>query len=162
MTTKKARAKKIRVDYRYTASGLDNVIIHGLEVTHDEDGEVIYCIPNINGLHRALTQAILTQETGISPKELRFIRTEMGMTQEVMAEILKVTRVTISRWETGKEQIDHNAEFVLRMIAAERLGLDLSNMGAEDVSRRCVWKAHSEPIIIDGSNPENYGRREAA
>ena len=147
----------MKQDYRYTECGLDNVIIEGIDVVKVDDGEgdELYCIPNINGLHEAITLAIITQDNGISPKELRFLRTEIGITQEQLADILKVHRVTISRWESAKEHIDPNAEFVVRQLTAEKFKLNL-NKSVEEIARSCVWKVERRPIRIDGSNPEKY------
>ena len=150
----------MKQEYRYTECGLDNVIIEGVDVVKvddvdDGEGDELYCIPNINGLHEAITLAIITQDTGISPKELRFLRTGIGITQQQLAEILKVSRGTINRWESGKEHLDPNAEFLLRQLTAEKLKLDL-NKSVEEIARSCVWKVEKRPIRIDGSNPENY------
>lgn len=152
-STKKKRRKK--VDYRYTESGLDNVIIKGVEMVTHEDGTEQVCISKIHELHRAIAHSLITRETGISAKELKFLRSEIGMTQEQLAEILKVNRVTISRWESGKEHIDSNAEFVVRRLAAELLEIDLE-MTVEEMAKSCVWKVKVPVIAIDGSNPEKY------
>ena len=69
------------MDYRYTASGLDNVTLVGLKNVCDDDGDACITIPNINGLHRAIANAIVTHPRGMSGKELRFLRTLMGKTQ---------------------------------------------------------------------------------
>ncbi len=144
-----------RQSYRYTECGVDNVVIEGLEIVTDDAGEQVYCIPNIVSLHRAIAHAIVTQETGLSGRELRFLRTEMGLSQAALGEILKVSRLTLNRWEHGKTDIAANAEVVIRMLAAERLNID-AELTIEDMAKRCVWSAEREPIRIDGSNPENY------
>lgn len=152
-----SKRKKERVDYRYAVSGLDDTIIRNLEVIHDDDGDIIYRLKNINGLHRAISHGILIQKTGISAKEIRFIRTEMGLTQEELGERLSVARGTISRWESdnAKELIDPNAEFKFRHLAAQALNIDM-NLSAEDMAKRCRWRAANRPIIIDGTDPEDY------
>ncbi|MCL2713658.1 MAG: hypothetical protein FWD68_03435 [Alphaproteobacteria bacterium] len=69
-------------DYRYTESGLDNVLIRGMNVFVDEDGgEEWITIANINALHRAIALGIIRRQTSMSGRELRFLRSEMGMTQ---------------------------------------------------------------------------------
>ncbi len=141
--------------YRYTECGLDNVVIEGVDVVIDDMGDEVYCIPNVRGLHKVIARLIVTQLRRVSPKELRFLRTEMGLTQQQLAEILKVSRVTVTRWETGSEQIDQHAEFVVRMLTAEKLGIDAA-MSVEDMARRCGWRAKRETIRIDGSNPKQY------
>ncbi len=141
--------------YKYTECGLDNVIVEGIEIVIDDAGEEVYCIPNVRGLHKVIAYMIITQQRRVSPKELRFLRTEMRLTQMQLAEILKVNRVTVTRWETGGEHMDQHAEFVVRVVAAEKLGID-TDMSMEDIARRCGWKSKAEPMLIDGRNPKQY------
>lgn len=66
--------------YRYADSGLDNVIVEGVNFVADNSGEECVMIPNINGLHRTIAHGIVVRRGSMSGRELRFIRTEMGMT----------------------------------------------------------------------------------
>lgn len=143
------------MEYRYTECGLDNVIIEGMEVVIDDAGEETYTIPYINELHRIIAHAIIVHEHGISGKELRFLRTEMGITQEEMATLLHAGRVSVSRWERGESPMDSQTEFMIRVLAAEKLGID-PQLSAAEMSRRCVWSAKDQPIRIDGSDPMHY------
>ena len=68
------------IDHRYDECGLDNVILKGLPVVVDDDGEEVITIPNVNMLHRVLAATVASKETGLQPKELRFLRTELGLT----------------------------------------------------------------------------------
>lgn len=142
-------------EYRYTECGLNNVIIRGAETAIDDDGEEMYTIPNINGLHRVIAHSIITREHGIAPEELRFLRTEMGLTQAELAELVKKDHQTVGRWERGETPIDQNAELVVRMVAAERLAI-APQVSVEDLARRCVPTAHATLIAIDGSDPQHY------
>lgn len=141
--------------YRYTECGLDNVIIHGMKVIVDDAGDEVYGIPNIVGLHKVIAHCIIARSHGISPKELRFLRTEMGMTQAELAQIVKKDHQTIGRWERGDCPIDPNAEFVIRMVAAEKLNID-PRLSREEIIRRCVPTARFEAIEIDGTDPKKY------
>ncbi len=142
-------------DYRYRECGLDNVIIRDMQVIVDDAGEEVYGIPNVTGLHKVIAHCIITREHGIMPQELRFLRTEMGLTQAEMALRVKKDHQTIGRWERGEKPIDQNAELVIRMVAAERLGID-PKISTEEMVRRCVPSAGFEMIEIDGSNPNEY------
>lgn len=141
--------------YKYIECGLDDVVIEGLEIVIDDSGEQVYCIPNLPSLHRAIAEFIIGREGGLSRKELRFLRTEMGLTQAELAEILSVSRLTITRWEQGKTEIDANAQVVIRLLAAERLDIQPS-VSVEEMTRRSVLSAEREPIRIDGSDPPQY------
>ena len=71
--------------YMYTACGLDDVIIEGLEPEVDDAGEKTYRLPNAIGLHRVIAHSLVVRSHGLSPKELEFLRTEMGLTQAELA-----------------------------------------------------------------------------
>ncbi len=143
------------ITYRYTECGLDNVTIHGMPICTDDVGEEVYCIQNIVGLHKVIAYCIITGVHGLRPEELRFLRTEMGLTQAELAEIVKKDHQTIGRWERGEKPIDQNAEYVIRTIAAERLEID-PKLSFQELARRCVPSAEAKTIEIDGSNPDEY------
>jgi DNA-binding transcriptional regulator YiaG len=142
-------------EYRYEECGLDNVVIHGMEIVVDDAGDEVYSIPNVMGLHHVIAHCIITADHGISPDELRFLRTEMGLTQAELAQLVKKDHQTIGRWERGEKPIDPNAEVVIRVIAAEKLEID-KGVSMEELARRCIPSAEFKTIAIDGSNPENY------
>lgn len=145
--------------YRYTECGLDNVIVDGVQFLTDDSGEEVVCIPNINDLHLAIAQGILLQKSSMSGKELRFLRTEMGLTQAQIAELVRREPLAISRWERGECPIDGNAEALIRLYAMEVLKLDRSAI--KDIIDRCIATAVKPPIHIDGSDPKNYQPRAA-
>jgi DNA-binding transcriptional regulator YiaG len=143
------------MDYQYTECGLDNVMIENMQVVVDDSGEEVYEIPNILGLHKVIATCIIRHPRGISPKELRFLRSEMGMTQAELAEIVKKDHQTVGRWERGEKPIDQNAEALIRLLAAERL--DLPRDGTiEELASHCVPSAKMQIITIDGGDPRNY------
>jgi DNA-binding transcriptional regulator YiaG len=124
-------------------------------VAVDDAGEQVYRIPNVMGLHGLIAHCIVIHEHGISPKELRFLRTEMAMTQGELAQILKKDHQTVGRWERGETAIDENADLIVRMIACEKLNLD-PKVGVSELAKRCVPTAEIQIIEIDGTDPKNY------
>jgi transcriptional regulator with XRE-family HTH domain len=143
------------IDYRYDECGLENVIIRGMEVRTDDSGEEVYSIPNIVGLHKVIAHCVITRAHGILPDELRFLRTEMGLTQAELAQIVKKDQQTIGRWERGEKPVDPNAEMVIRIIAAEKLGIN-PEMPMEAIAASCIPSAKFKAIEIDGSDPDQY------
>lgn len=141
--------------YRYVECGLDNVFIEGIALVVDDAGETVYSIPHITGLHRAIAKSIVSHEHGISPPELRFLRTEMGMTQAELATTLYLDRQAIGRWERGECPIDPRAEALIRAMAVNRLHLDVG-LTVEELAARCVPTAEVQMISIDGSDPSDY------
>jgi DNA-binding transcriptional regulator YiaG len=147
--------------YRYADSGLDNVMIEGVNFLTDDAGEECVIIPNINGLHKAIAHGIVHRRSSMNGSELRFLRTEMGMTQSELAIPLHREALAVSRWERGEIQIDGNAETVLRLLAIQKLGLP-DNADVTEVAGWCQPSAETPPIVIDGSDPSNYRPKLAA
>lgn len=142
--------------YRYTESGLDDVFIEGVNFRPDDAGEDAITIPNVKGLHRAIAKAVVTKQSSLTGKELRFIRTEMGMTQAELAAIVHREPLAISRWERGEVgEIDANAEALIRLHASEVLDLKIETTVKEIVSYS-VPSANTPPLRIDGSDPTDY------
>jgi transcriptional regulator with XRE-family HTH domain len=141
--------------YHYTECGLDNVIIHGISEVVDDAGEPVLTIPNVNDLHRAIAQAIVSKPYGVSGKELRFLRTEMGMTQAELAAMIHREPLAISRWERAETPVDSNAETLIRLhsIQVLRLGIVAS---VKEISGWATPRAEEIPIKIDGSDPSEY------
>lgn len=141
--------------YHYTDSGLDNVYIEGIDVLSDDTGEDCITIPNVIGLHRAIATGIVFRPAAMSGRELRFLRSEMGMTQAEMANMLHREPLTISRWERGEVPLDGSAETVIRLHAVEKLGLGREH-DVREIAGWCVQRAEMPTIVIDGSDPSNY------
>jgi transcriptional regulator with XRE-family HTH domain len=142
-------------EYRYTESGLDNVIISGAGILVDDAGTEVIKIPNINGLHRVIALGIVTRNGLMSGREMRFLRSEMGMTQAELAKMIHREPLTISRWERGEMDIDANAETVVRLHAIQTLGLPV-DLEVSEISGWAISQAVQKPILIDGSDPANY------
>jgi DNA-binding transcriptional regulator YiaG len=151
-------------DYRYTECGLDNVVIAGLEPVKDGAGQESIEIPNINMLHKAIAESIVRHENSISGKELRFLRTELGMTQTQLGQMVHRDAQSIGRWERGEVAIDAAAEALIRAHSVQVLKLDGEDEGlsVESLSERCVTSAEVQQIMIDGSTPGEYHQVDAA
>lgn len=141
--------------YRYTDSGLDNVIIEGVNFLKDDSGEECLIIPNINGLHKTIAHGIVVRRAAMSGREFRFIRTEMGMTQAELANMLHREALAVSRWERGECPIDANAEAIVRLYAIQALKLP-DSPDVREIAGWCIPSAETPPIVIDGSDTANY------
>lgn len=143
-----------RLDYRYDECGLDNVILVGLEVCEDDGGEDVVTIRNINGLHRAIAEGIARKPTGVTGRELRFVRTELGMTQAELANIVSKDVQTVGRWERGEFPIDPTAETVVRVLTLQHV-----EGAVPDIQEMVGWSVASSgepPIMIDASDPDDW------
>ena len=148
--------------YRYTECGLDNVYLEGVDVQRDDHGDEVYCIENVLGLHKMIAHTLINGHD-LTGAELRFLRSEMGLTQEELAKKLGYTRVTVTRWERGDQTIDPKVRLIVRLLAAEKLDIE-SDMTIEDMMALSTdSSAPGVTIRIDGSDPQHYKPiREAA
>ncbi|BDW99951.1 helix-turn-helix domain-containing protein [Maricaulis maris] len=149
-----------RINYRYDECGLDNVILEDFPVQMDEAGDEVITIPNVNVLHQVLVSAVAHKEGGLNPKEIRFLRSEMGMSQAELAKLIGRDGQTIGRWERGETNIDQTAEIVLRMKAIEFTGW--AGLPIDELASRTVYSAEQKPIVIDAADPTHYPRKTAA
>jgi transcriptional regulator with XRE-family HTH domain len=148
--------------YLYTECGLDNVFIEGVNFVVDDMGEETISVPNINGLHHAIATGIVAKKSSLTGRELRFLRTEMGMTQAELALTVHREPLSISRWERGEvAEIDPNAESLIRLLAKETLGLEV-DASVREIAGWSVPSALTPPLLIDGSDTDNYRLKPAA
>ena len=143
------------IDYRYDECGLDNVILKDFRIVTDDAGEEVVMIPNIGLLHRVLARAVASKESGLQPKEIRFLRTELGMTQAELAAIVGRDTQTIGRWERGESPVEQTAEMVIRKHVLEHAEGD-DGLTMEALSRLTVQSATNKPFLIDASDPAHY------
>ncbi|MDM7852343.1 helix-turn-helix domain-containing protein [Pseudochrobactrum kiredjianiae] len=137
--------------YHYIECGLDNVYINGLQFQRDDAGDEIITIPAINELHSLIATGIVTHEHGISGQELRYLRSEMGLTQSELAQFVHQDKQTIGRWERGEFAIDSKAEALIRRIAIEKLKLKVE-LGIEELSKKSVPSLNMQQINIQFEN----------
>jgi DNA-binding transcriptional regulator YiaG len=142
--------------YHYTECGLDNVLIEGMVPCKDDEGDDVCTIPNVLGLHRVIAESIVEREASMTGAELRFIRTEMGMTQAQLAKVVHHDSQSVGRWERNEFAIDQTAEALIRLLAIEQLDLNIDGKTVSQLSERCIPSASSKQIVIDGRDPSHY------
>lgn len=133
--------------YHYTECGLDNIIIEADFITIDDSGEEIVTIPAIGQLHDTIAQGLIAQENALSGTEIRFLRTEMGMTQAELAQLLHRDTQTVGRWERGEVALDATQDIVIRQLAAQKLDL-LLEASIESQSQKVTPKTYRQQIHI--------------
>lgn len=108
-----------RENYRYTASGLRNVTLLGVEVRRcGKCGDHEVVIPRIEELHRVLAASIVRRASRLTAEEVRFLRKYLGYSGVDFAKVIGVSAETVSRWENAKEPMGPSAEKLLRMLVA--------------------------------------------
>lgn len=102
--------------YLYKECGLDNIYLQNGFSIENVDGEETVSIHNVDGLWKAIGLSLVTTKKTLSPKEIRFLRNQMGKTQSELAKMLRVDDQTVARWEKRKSRMDGPADLGLRMM----------------------------------------------
>jgi putative zinc finger/helix-turn-helix YgiT family protein len=129
--------KEARVErgtYRFRESGLDNVVLKGIEIVKcPACGNEEPVIPNLDGLLRVLAVALVTSRLPLSGAEVRYLRKYLEMSGEQFARILHTDKSTLSKWETGAVNIGSKSDLLIRAVALN-LGRGLRD-NAEQITR---------------------------
>jgi putative zinc finger/helix-turn-helix YgiT family protein len=103
--------------YHYTESGLDNVVIFGINQYECKAcDEIFVSIPKLEQLHLLLGRELCCKKGLLSGQEIRFLRKEIHMKGKELANALGVTPPTISRWENDREEIGETQDRLLRSL----------------------------------------------
>lgn len=104
-----------RVPYR---SGLPHTFLDGVMVSRCsscDDYQVD--VPNVEGLHQLIADHIASRAGDLVPEEIRFLRKHLGWSQKDFAHHFKVDHTTVSKWETGAQNMNIHAQMLLKILA---------------------------------------------
>jgi YgiT-type zinc finger domain-containing protein len=91
------------VTYPYEESGLKNVLLVGVPMYQCPSCKASEVeIPCMEELHILLAFLIVLQPQPLKASEVRYLRKHVGYSQEDLARLLGVTRITVTRWESNK------------------------------------------------------------
>jgi len=100
----------------YRACGLDEIyLLNGYDL-EDHDGEQHMSITKMEELHQAIGRHLVTHRKGLSPKEIRFLRNVMNLTQAELAACLGNNAQSVARWEKGQCEVPGASEKLLRLV----------------------------------------------
>ena len=116
----KKMSKKTEV-YHYTESGLDNVFLETPVFRCNKCKEVITDIPVMGELHMHIAVELIKKDSLLAGQEIRFLRKQMNLKANALADILGVTKQTVSRWENSKKEISPYNDKLIRMICIQLL-----------------------------------------
>jgi DNA-binding transcriptional regulator YiaG len=101
----------------YTACGLDDVYLVNGWSRETVDGEDYLTIEDLDGLWKAIGLHLVTGRKVLAPKEIRFLREHMDLTQAELAAKIRVSDQTVARWEKGEtENIPGPADVMIRIL----------------------------------------------
>ena len=118
---------EVKEPYRYTACGLDSVyLLNGYKLYQLEDGEGV-SVRDLEGLHRAIGRNLAAQSELLKPKELRWFRMHLDLTQDKLAELLGCDSETVARWEKGDGTASETQDQLIRLLYLDRInhGIEL-------------------------------------
>lgn len=107
-----------RGSYRFRESGLDNVVLKGIETVRCLDcGSEEPIIPNMDGLFRVLALAIVCSKSPLTGKEVRYLRKYLGMNGEQFARKIHSDKTTLSKWENDAASMGPKTDLLIRAVA---------------------------------------------
>jgi DNA-binding transcriptional regulator YiaG len=108
----------------YRACGLEEIyLLNGYNI-ESHDGENHMSVTKIDELHQAIGRHLVTHRKGLSPKEIRFLRNTMNLTQAELAARLGNDSQSVARWEKGQCEVPGASEKLLRVIYLAHLVTD--------------------------------------
>jgi putative zinc finger/helix-turn-helix YgiT family protein len=101
--------------YHFLESGLDNVFLVGINIYSCKDcNEELPEIPNISQLHDTIAGALVAKPVILTGSEIRFLRKNLGLKATELAKALDTTAVSVSRWETGEQEVGKENDKLIR------------------------------------------------
>lgn len=105
---------------QYTACGLDNVwLANGFKVKTTRHGNAV-AINDVDGLHQLIAQTLIDKPGRLTGKEFRFLRTQLGLSQEALGALLDFSENAVSLWER-KDTVPAACDQWLRMSMLAKL-----------------------------------------
>lgn len=100
----------------YKGCGLDDIhLVNGYVVEETDYGRAV-TIKNLDELHHAIGLNIVMYRKVLSPKELRFLRKHLDLTQAELAGLIGQSDQQVARWEKGESEISGPADRLVRVI----------------------------------------------
>jgi len=129
-----------------TLLGIENVtLVNGVvDEACKECGKGKITIPDIPGLIAAVAITRVKLPFKLNSREIRYFRKALNVTAKEMANYLKVTPETVSRWENEKMPVAEQAEIFLRLIV---IALLQSKAEAVDPEMDAVAKMNVQAVF---------------
>ncbi len=106
--------------FQYTACGLDNVwLANGYKVKATRHGDAV-AVNDVDGLHKLIAQTLIEKKGRLTGKEFRFLRTQLGVSQEALGAMLDFSENAVSLWER-KDTVPAACDQWLRMCVLVKL-----------------------------------------
>ena len=108
-----------KTHHHFLESGLDNVHLTNVEIgICSECGEEIVSIPQSTELMKLIGESVLLKPANLNGAEIRFLRKNLHLKINELAQLLGVDRVTVSRWENEHEKPSRTVDRLVRLTYA--------------------------------------------
>lgn len=109
-------AELMEAPFHYKRCGLENIyLLNGFEAELDEDGRSVTVL-DVDGLHRAIGVHLVSNRKILCPKEIRFLRRTLDLTQAELGRLINQSPQQVARWEKGINNISGPADRLLRVV----------------------------------------------
>lgn len=115
--------KTEKISYHYKDCGLDNIYLsNGYEIIHDPEFGSAVSIHDVDGLNKAIAESIISCSPFIRGQEVRFLRSQLKLSQTEMGVLLGCDLRTVQRWEEKRnDAIPLTADKFLRLFCSAYL-----------------------------------------
>jgi putative zinc finger/helix-turn-helix YgiT family protein len=137
--------KKRKGRYHYEESGLPNLYLEGIDIYYCSCGEEMGAIPCIDKLHNIIMRTIVDTSPRLSGREIRFIRKNLELKASEFANLLGVSKVTVSRWENDKVKIDKSYDNMIRALVKSE---DFRSV-LESINNKDKGRSKSHKYVLD-------------
>jgi len=116
--------------YHYTESGLSNIWLVNGYAEHDTPYGDGASIENVDGLHAAIGDMIVSATGPLSGEQIKFLRHELGCSQKRIGALLDVDSQTVARWEKDQTAISGPADRLIRSYYKQKISgnVDVANV----------------------------------
>lgn len=107
---------------KYKECGLDNVTLRGVD-SHKchQCGEEYLGFGDQEQLHSLIAKALTLKKGILTGKELRFLRTFLGLSGAMFAARVGVSKETVSRFENDKQPLSKTFDVLVKSLVANKL-----------------------------------------
>jgi DNA-binding transcriptional regulator YiaG len=108
-------------NYRYAECGLQSVVLRNILVFHCGCGAIYPEIAGLGELHQKIFLELISKDSRLTGEEMRFLRKMSGLTATELAKTMGVSKVSVSKWETGAKRPQVDKDKFMRAICFMRL-----------------------------------------
>ena len=129
--------------YHFRASGLPNVyLLNGVRFEDDPEHGALVTFENLKGLQHAIGLHLIEKPAALTGAQFRYLRKLMGLTQDALARVMRVSVQTIANYEKehtaslGPADPHLRLLFALHILPSEMAALLLQSFAREEPRKR--------------------------